>query len=112
MSDRQGETPPMAERWGWRRKVRGRAWIPMGVRIGWLLGGELYLDSGASYRAVQQQEGGERRAMSEQTLRRRLGDRGLLASIDAGRGMLLVRKTLEGQLRHVLHLKAGILSEE
>src|SRR5205823_14694522 len=46
------------------------------------------------------------------TLRRRLGDRGLLAGIDAGRGMLLVRTTLEGQLRHVLHLKAGILSEE
>ena len=36
--------------------------IPMGVRIGWLVGGELYLDSGASYGAVHQQGGGERHA--------------------------------------------------
>jgi hypothetical protein len=112
VADRQGEAPPLPERWGWRRKDRRRAWIPMGARIGWLVGGELYLDSGASYRAVQQQLGGDSHALSEQTLRRRLAGHGLLASIDTGRGMLLIRRTLEGQPRHVLHLKAGIFAEE
>jgi len=44
--------------------------------------------------------------MSEQTLRRRLHLHGLLASIDVGRQTLLVRRTLEGCSRHVLHLEA------
>ena len=60
---------------------------------------------------MQQSGGGERQAVSEQTLRR-LADRDLLVSIDAGRGMLLVRRTLSGQVRQVLHLKANILAKE
>jgi hypothetical protein len=51
----------------------------------------------------------ERLAVSEQTLRHRLREHGLLASIDAGRQTLLVRKTLAGCPRHVLHLKADDL---
>ncbi|MGD1097724.1 MAG: hypothetical protein ABSB35_37770 [Bryobacteraceae bacterium] len=47
--------------------------------------------------------------MSEQTLRYRLRERGLLVSTDAGRKMLTVRRTLEGCPRQVLHLKAGDL---
>jgi seryl-tRNA(Sec) selenium transferase len=35
-----------------------------------------------------------------------LHERGLLASVDAGRQMLLVRRTLEGIPRQILHLKA------
>jgi hypothetical protein len=44
--------------------------------------------------------------VSEQTVRQRLRQLGLLASIDAGRGMVQVRRTLEGHPRQVLHLKA------
>ena len=44
--------------------------------------------------------------MSEQTLRHRLRQKGLLASLDEGRGMLLVRRTLERHPRQVVHLKA------
>ncbi len=43
---------------------------------------------------------------SEQSLRRRLHDHGLLASTDPGREMLAVRRTLDGCARQVLHLNA------
>ena len=49
--------------------------------------------------------------MSEQTIRHRLNERGLLASTDAGRQMLQVRRTLEGRPRQVLHLKTYRLSD-
>ena len=44
-----------------------------------------------------------------QTLRHRLREHGLLASVDVGREMLLVRRTLEGTARQVLHLKTSDL---
>jgi hypothetical protein len=50
--------------------------------------------------------GTERLPVSAQTLRHRLREHGLLVSIDAGRQMVLVRRTLEGRPRQVLHLKA------
>ena len=51
----------------------------------------------------------ERLAVSEQTLRHRLRGHGLLVTTDRGRETLLVRKTLEGCPRHVLHLRASDL---
>jgi len=47
--------------------------------------------------------------ISEQTLRHRLHQRRLLATVDAGRQMLLVRRTLEGRPRQILHLRASDL---
>jgi hypothetical protein len=58
---------------------------------------------------AQEFAGAERLAVSEQGLRRALHARGLLASVDAGRQMVLVRRTLEGAPRQVLHLKASDL---
>ena len=53
--------------------------------------------------------------MSQQTLYRRMRESGMLASIDHGRQMVRVRRTLEGCTRQVLHLKAeyvaGFLQE-
>ena len=112
LADRSGRAPESAKGWGWRWRGAGRRWIPMGTRIGWLVGADVFLDAAASYRVAQKAVGAERLAMSEQTLRRRLHERGLLASIDMGRQMLLVRRTLEGHPRHVLHLNADILSPE
>jgi hypothetical protein len=45
-----------------------------------------------------------RTAYGEQVLRQRLRARGLLESVDAGRQMLVVRRTLEGSPRQVLAL--------
>jgi hypothetical protein len=55
---------------------------------------------------------GEALAISPRTLRRRLKERGLLASTDAGRGVLTVRRVLEGKRREVLHLLATSLLSE
>jgi hypothetical protein len=56
---------------------------------------------------AQQLAGGERLAVSEQTLRHRLREGGLLVSTDGGRQMLTVRRTVEGCPRQVLHLKVS-----
>ena len=47
--------------------------------------------------------------MSAQVLRQRLRGRGLLESVDAGRQMLTVRRTLGGRTHQVLHLRANVL---
>jgi hypothetical protein len=107
--DRQGQAPQSAELWGWRRKPTGRQWTPTGTRIGWVAGHELFLDPAASYHLAQRLAGTQPLLIGEQTLRHRLHQRRLLATVDAGRQMLLVRRTLEGRPRQVLHLKASDL---
>jgi len=111
VADRRGRAPDEAAAWGWRQNPRGRRWTPQGARIGWVTGTDLFLDPRASYRMAQEFAGAERLSVSEQTLRHRLRERGLLASIDEGRQMVQVRRTLEGTPRLVLHLKAGVLVE-
>ena len=82
VSDRQGKAPAEPATWGWHRKSSGRAWAPQGARIGWLDGPNLYLEPTISYEVVQQMAGTERLPVSEQTLRHRLRERNLLASVD------------------------------
>src|ERR1700688_2635864 len=62
----------------------GRAWQPQGNRIGWVAGNDLYLEPMASYQVAQALAGNERIPVSEQALRHRLRECGLLASLDAG----------------------------
>jgi hypothetical protein len=104
VADRHEHAPGDPGAWGWR-SGQG-CWIPSGVRIGWLSGADLLLDPDTSYRVAQQIAGSERIPLSEQTLRQRLADRGLLASIDAKRETLKVRRTIEGVPRQVLHMRA------
>jgi len=92
--------------WGWQRQSPRRAWVPQGARVGWLAGPDLYLEPALSYQVAQAVAGQEGLVLSEQTLLHRLRQRQLLASIDVGRGMLLVRRTLEGCSRQVLRLGA------
>lgn len=77
-----------------------------GDRIGWVSGGDLFLDPVASHRAAQEIAGSEHVPMGAQTIRRRLHERGLLRSVDGGRQMLLVRRVLGDSSREVLHLSA------
>jgi hypothetical protein len=107
VSNRQGKAPEQPAAWGWRRKPPGRAWVPQGTGIGWIVGSDLFLEPTASYEVAQELAGCERLSVGEHALRRRLQERQLLASIDAGRQMLLVRRTLEGRPRQVLHVKAS-----
>jgi hypothetical protein len=108
VADRQGGRPEQPTRWGWH-KQSGRRWVARGSRIGWVAGGDLFLDPSASYQVAQHGAGAERLPLSEQTLRHRLHQRGLLASLDASRHMLLVRRILEGCSRQVIHLRASDL---
>src|SRR5262249_27167398 len=68
--------------------------------------GELYLEPEASFAAVQRfaRDQNESFAVTASTLRRRLKEKGLLASTDAARGKLTVRRTLQGERRDVLHI--------
>jgi hypothetical protein len=111
VADRQGGVPAAASLWGWKSKTNGRKWIPSGTCIGWVAGSDLYLDASASYQVAQQAAGVDRLIVSEQTLRRRLHEHGLLASIDHGRQTLLVRRSLARCPRHVLHLRVRDLME-
>ena len=109
VADRQGRAPDEPALCGWQCQRRGRKWIPQGPRIGWVAGIDLFLEPAASYQVAQQIAGAEGLAVSQQTLRSRLGERGLLVSTDVGRQMLTVRRTLEGCPRQVLHLKVSDL---
>ena len=84
---------------------------PQGKRIGWLDGTNLYLEPEASYAAAQDmaRKGGDGIGVTSQTLRKRLKERGLLASVDAKRETLTIRRKLEGKQRDVLHLVSSRL---
>jgi hypothetical protein len=107
VADPRGKPPREATLWGWQQKQNGRGWIAQGTRIGWIAGNDLYLDPTVSYEAAQEMAGSKRLKVSEQSLRQRLRQNGLLASINAGRGMVQVRRTLEGRPRQVLHLRGN-----
>jgi hypothetical protein len=116
-----GFQPTRPEAWGWRGKefsVDGgagsdTAYQAQGKRIGWLEDSDLYLEPEAAYAAAQEmaRDQGEAFPISSQTLRKRLKERGLLASVDDRRQRNTVRRTLEGvKVREVLHLHADSIS--
>ncbi len=79
-----------------------------GHRIGWVDGSDLYLEPETAYMVANEMAqctGGSLPA--SKTLHKRLHERGLLASTDDQREKLLVRKTLGGQRREVLHFRAA-----
>ena len=103
---RSGSAPELAEAWGWQRPSHGQEWTPQGTRIGWVTGGEVFLEPTVSYQVAQSLAGSERLPVSQQTLHHRLRESGLLASVDPSRQMVQVRRILEGCSRQVLHLRA------
>jgi len=112
VADPKGGAPKEAERWGWRLRMIGSGdnerdeWHPQGYLIGWTDGESLYLEPDAAYAQAQRLavEQGESLAVTSQTLRRRLKEKGLLASVEDRRHKLTIRKTLQGTRREVLHL--------
>jgi hypothetical protein len=110
-----GGHPDMApQAWGWRNDsaVNGPAWRPQGRRVGWIDGADLLLEPEASYAEAQElaRQQGEALSVQPRTLWRRLRERNLLASTDLARGVLTVRRTVEGKRRPVLHLRADSVS--
>jgi hypothetical protein len=109
-----GEPPLSPAQWGWRITGSGdnQRCVGTGKCIGWLEEGDLYLEPTASY-AVAQEMGrstGEPLVVSDTTLRKRLHEGGLLASVDVTRETLTVRKRVHGRETPVLHLLAAALA--
>jgi hypothetical protein len=108
---RDGKMPEtVAAACGWRFGNGGN-WSPFGDCIGWMDGDDLLLESTAAYRVVQMaaRDSAEPFSISEQMLRKRLHEKGLLASIDKPRQTLTVRRTLAGSRKEVLHLRRETL---
>lgn len=114
-----GSVPELAEAWGWRCPTGTQDdfpgsspdWRSQGSRVGWLDGGELYLEPSASF-VVAQDVGrgtGDALTITARTLKKRLHERGLLASTDVPRQVLTVRRTVGGHRHDVLHLKTSTL---
>ena len=100
--------PPTA--WGWRERDAGHPATvePLGRRIGWLEGDDLYLQPDAAF-AVAQTVGervGDPIRVQPKTLHKRLREQGLLRSVDTARGKTTVRRTCEGKRIDCLHLAA------
>jgi hypothetical protein len=114
LAGRDGGTPDASRNYcGWRQDAAAN-WVSFGDCIGWIDDQDIYLDSTAAYRAIQiaGRDIGEILAVSEQTLRKRIHEKGLLASIDKKRQTLLVRRNIAGTSKSVLHfLRATILLE-
>lgn len=106
-----GEAPPNAQAFGWRKGQIGQfsdggEWHAQGDRIGWVDGNDLYLIPEAALACAKRMAGenGEGIMVNSSTLHKRLNEKGLLVSIEKTRGTLTVRKTLGGARREVLHL--------
>ncbi len=90
---------------GWRREGTD-TWMPRGDCIGWIDDDNIYLEPAAAFRVVQMagRDVGDVLAVSEQTLKKRLHEKGHLASIDGTRETLTVRRNIGGSTRSVLHI--------
>ncbi len=111
LESRQGTKPDRSpESCGWHRDDYGK-WSSLGACIGWAEGDHIYLEPTSTYRVVQEaaRGRGEVLAVSEQTLRKRLHEKGLLASVDTKRETLTVRRSIASSSKEVLHLFRGTL---
>jgi hypothetical protein len=112
-----GQEPRDPERWGWRLKTIGSGvnerdeWQPQGERIGWIEGKNLYLQPDVSYAEAQKvsKDQGDSIPVTQRTLFKRMKERRMLITSEAGRNHLAVRRTLGGSRRYVLHLHAETL---
>jgi hypothetical protein len=98
---------------GWRRDGTG-AWSPLGECIGWVADDDLYLEPTAAYRVAQLmgRDVGEILTVSEQTLKKRLREKKLLASFEEKRHVLTVRRSIGGSSKDVLHFwRSTVLPE-
>lgn len=113
-----GQEPDTPEAWGWRLYTVGageherQEWRPGGDRVGWVAEDDLYLDPHAALTAAQRfgRDGGEQIPVGLPTLTRRLKEQGLLTGREEYRGVLTVRRILEGKRRDVLPLAASALT--
>ncbi|MGE0827365.1 MAG: DUF3854 domain-containing protein [Candidatus Binatia bacterium] len=111
IANMRGEEPTDSQGWGWREN--GESFKPHGERVGWVDNDNLYLLPDASFAVAQKlgRDQDETLPVTQQTLRKRLNERGYLVSTESVlRGTLTVRRQIEGQRREVLHFRTTTLS--
>jgi hypothetical protein len=120
LSNGSGRAPEQATARGWKESEIGAGEYtrtelrPQGEHIGWLDQMNIYLQADAAYAVVQRlaRDEGDHLSVTLATLKKRLKERGLLASTEKrtveGREVerLEVHRTLQGKRRAVLHLNA------
>ena len=114
---RIGAEPEDAVCWGWQLEVVGsggyerKEWRPNGERLGWVRDDDLLLDPDAAFAAAQKlaRDQGTAIPVKQRTLWKRLAEQGLLESRDQARGNM-VRRTIEGMRRELLHLRPSALA--
>lgn len=109
-----GEKPESPETWGWRKRtfvaggLEQEEWQAKGNLVGWIDGDDVYLDPDAAFAAVQRlaSQQGSSLAITQQTLWKRLAEKGKLASLDnrGGKSRNQVRKTIGERRRSVIHI--------
>lgn len=89
---------------GWRSI--GGSWQGQGYLVGWVDGEDVYIDSTAAYQVVQAAVRNANETLPTlQIVRKRLHERGFLASVDKPRESLMVRRLIGGSSHCVLHLR-------
>lgn len=115
VASEDGTEPEAPRSWGWRERTVGTGdyvrdeWQPLGNQVGWLSEGQLYLEPDAAYKAAQGAATVEGLSVQPRTLWKRLKEKGLLVRTDEKRKRNVVRETLQGVRREVLHLRPGTL---
>jgi hypothetical protein len=92
LAARSGIQPERSpESCGWRLDSY-QHWLPLGHCVGWVDGENIYLEPSVAYRVAQAaaREIGEALSVSEQTLKKRLREKGLLVATDEKRQTLTV----------------------
>ena len=114
LASRTGTAPEWSpESCGWRGDSLARL-TPQGNCIGWIDGENVYLEPTAAYQCVQHsgRDTSEVLAVSASTLKKRLREKGLLASADEKRQTHTIRRTICGSSRDVLHFRRSTLLPE
>lgn len=85
-----------------------------GECIGWVTHDSVFLQPETAFRVAQiaARDAGEALAVSQTTLRKRLHEKDLLASVDETRNTLTVRRTFDGVSHNVLHFSRTVLLPE
>jgi hypothetical protein len=110
LKDKDGRYADNPEIWGWTNAgdEENPDYHSQGDCIGWTDGEAIFLDPIASFKTAQLMgsSGVGTLAITPRTLHKRLKEAGLLATTDETRGTATVRKTLQDQVREVLHMRS------
>ncbi len=113
LANLKGEAPGNDGQWGWYLvgSEGHERLVSRGKCIGWLDGPDLYLEPTASYGVAQElgRTTGEPLVVGQTTLKKRLKEKGLLASTDTARETLTVRRRVCGEYVPVIHLHGTVL---